>query len=265
MTKSPALCCWLLLAASALGAEPLLIAHRGLALYAPENTMPAFAACVELGLGFELDIYSSRDERLVVIHSANLDSTTTGPARPVHDFSLAELKRFDAGVRFSPSFRGTTIPTLEEVLAMVQNRRHGPTLIALNVKQITREGERQLVAMVAQHGLLEESFAFDQDEACSRRLKALNPAFRIGQNVSRKDLGRRIAADDLDVFLLTFVPADEEMSALRQRKKTVLYNFSGVTAARRNPAVWDRVREAGVDGMLTDFALDCRLHWRGAP
>ena len=241
----------------------MLVAHRGLLRHAPENTMPAFAACVELSLGFELDVYSSRDDQLVVIHNGNLQGTTNGPNRSVREFTVAELKRFDAGSWFHPAFKGVTIPTFEEVLTMVSRVRRGPTMIALNVKQITPEGERQLVSLVAKHGLLGESFAFDQDDACSRRLKALNRAFRIGQNVGRKDLDRRLAADDLDVMLVTFVPTPAEMTLLHQKKKAVLFNFSGPGPGRCNGAIWDQVRAVGCDGMLTDFPLECRLHWRG--
>lgn len=257
------LCLGLAVAVSSTGAgEPMLVAHRGLMRHAPENTLPAFAACVELGIGFELDVYSSRDDQLVVIHNARLGSTTNGPDRSVREFTVAELKKFDAGSWFHPSFHGVTIPTLDEVLAMVGQRRRGPTMIALNVKGITPAGERQLVSLVEKHGLLGESFAFDQDDACSRRLKSFNPAFRIGQNVSRQNLGKHLAADDLDVFLLTTLPTAEEMALLRSKKKQALFNFSGPGPAQRNPATWQRIKESGVDGLLTDFPLECRLHWR---
>lgn len=244
------------------GAEPILIGHRGLLRHAPENTMPAFAACVELSFGFELDVYSSRDNQLVIIHKANLDSTTDGPNRSICEFTVAELKRFDAGSWFHPDFKGVTIPTLEEVLAMVRKQKRGQTMLALNVKQITPEGEQQLVALITKYGLLNESFAFDQDDTCSKRLKSHNLSFRIGQNVSRQDIGKRLVADDLDVFLLTFIPTPEEMSQLRQKKKVVIFNFSGPSPNYRNPATWDKVRDAGFDGLMTDFPLECRLHWR---
>jgi glycerophosphoryl diester phosphodiesterase len=250
------------LIAPSLGGEPVLIAHRGLQRYAPENTMPALAACVELSLGFELDVYSSRDDQLVVIHDGSLRRTTNGPDRSVREFTVAELKRFDAGSWFHPAFKGLTIPTLDEVLTMVSRAKRGTTSIALDIKQITPEGERQLVSLVAKHGLLSESFAFDQSNACSRRLKAQNQAFRIAQNVGRKDLNERLAADDLDVLLLTFVPTPAEMSLLHQKKKVALFNFAGPGTARCNPAIWDQVKAVGCDGMLTDFPLECRLHWR---
>lgn len=224
--------------------------------------MPAFAACVELSIGFELDVYSSRDDQLVVIHNATPKATANGPDRPVRELTVAELKQLDAGSWFHPSFRGVTIPTLEETLAMVAQRKRGPTILALNVKQVTLEGERQLVSLVAKYGLVAESFAFDQSDACSRRLKQLDPAFRIGQNVGRQSLDSRLAADDLDVFLLTFLPTAEEMARIHGKKKQAIFNFSGPGPTRRHPATWDRIRQAGLDGLLTDFPLECRLHWR---
>ena len=95
---------WSVIAGVGLGGEPMLVGHRGLLRHAPENTMPAFATCVELGIGFELDLYSTRDDQLVVIHDGNLHRTTNGPDRSVREFTVAELKAFDAGSWFHPSF-----------------------------------------------------------------------------------------------------------------------------------------------------------------
>lgn len=35
---------------------PSVVAHRGLLLHAPENTLANFRACLELRLGFEFDV-----------------------------------------------------------------------------------------------------------------------------------------------------------------------------------------------------------------
>ena len=46
--------------------DPILIAHRGLLRHAPENTLPTFAACLALGIGFELDIRTTKDGQATV-------------------------------------------------------------------------------------------------------------------------------------------------------------------------------------------------------
>ena len=244
------------------GAEPIPIGHRGLLRHAPENTLPAFAACVQLRLGFELDVRTTKDGHLVVLHDESIGRTTDGSDRSISELTLAEARKLDAGSWFDPAFVGVGIPTLREVLTMVKEQKGGPTILALNVKQLTSQGERKLVELVAEAGLLEESFAFDQSDVMSRRLKQQDRRFRIGQNVGRRDLDARLAEGLLDVFLLTFVPTAEEVARLHDRGKQVLFNFGGPGEARRNPETWQRVRAAGIDGMLTDFPLECREVWR---
>src|SRR5712691_3977234 len=57
----------------------MVIAHRGASSYAPENTIAAFDLAIRMGVGhLELDVHSTTDERVVVIHDDTLDRTTTG-------------------------------------------------------------------------------------------------------------------------------------------------------------------------------------------
>jgi glycerophosphoryl diester phosphodiesterase len=241
---------------------PIPVAHRGLLRHAPENTLPAFAVCLELGIGFELDIRTTKDGHLVVLHDDNVQRTTDGPSRSVRDMTLREVKQLDAGSWFGRAFAGVRIPTLEETLSLVAKRKRDRTIIALNVKHVTRDGEARLVSLVKMHKLLRESFAFDQSDEISRRLKKLNPAFRIGQNVNRQSIGARLEEGLLDCFLLTATPTAEEVSLLRRHGKQVLFNYAGAGEARRNRETWKRAAAAGIDGLLTDYPLECRSTWR---
>ncbi len=243
-------------------ADPILIAHRGMMWHAPENTLPAFSTCLELGMGFELDIRTTKDGHLVVLHDDSVERTTNGPSQSIRDMALNDVRQLDAGAWFDPAFANLRVPTLEETLALVKNRKRGPTIIALNVKQITPDGEAELVWLVEKYGLLKESFAFDQSAEISRRLKKQNPKIRIGQNVNRKNLNHRLQEDFLDVFLLTFAPSPEEVQLLHEHGKQVLFNYAGPGDSRRNPETWRQVQAAQIDGMLTDYPLECRAFWR---
>ena len=94
--------------------QPLVVAHRGLLLDAPENTLANIRACLALRVGFELDVQRSADAQLVCIHDDTVDRTTDGSGR-VGDMTLEQLKLLDAGRWFAPKFRGERIPTLDEV------------------------------------------------------------------------------------------------------------------------------------------------------
>jgi glycerophosphoryl diester phosphodiesterase len=112
-----------------------VFAHRGGALLAPENTMPAIDNGLALGAdGLEIDVQLSADGIPVVIHDRTLDRTTdrTGP---VQALSVAELAHVDAGFHFRRNgtfpFRGQQIgiPTLDAVLA-----RHPDARVIIEMK-----------------------------------------------------------------------------------------------------------------------------------
>ena len=95
---------------------PWVIAHRGASAVAPENTMAAFRRAVALGADcIETDLHLSRDCRLVILHDATLNRTTSGNG-PVKNHTLAELRALDAGRWFSEEFAGERLPTIEELL-----------------------------------------------------------------------------------------------------------------------------------------------------
>jgi glycerophosphoryl diester phosphodiesterase len=95
----------------------IIIGHRGAPVDEPENTLGSFRRALAVGVAaVELDIQLTKDGRLIVIHDETLDRTTNGRG-PVRDFTLAELKRLDAG-------RGEPVPTLEEVFDLVQGQAH---------------------------------------------------------------------------------------------------------------------------------------------
>jgi glycerophosphoryl diester phosphodiesterase len=108
------------------GLRPTLhISHRGGAQLAPENTVAAFRQAVEHWRTdiLELDVHGTRDGGLVVSHDGTLERCTDGEG-PIAAHTLSQLRRFDAGYRFSLDggrtfpFRGQglRLPSLEEVL-----------------------------------------------------------------------------------------------------------------------------------------------------
>ncbi|MGV8025216.1 MAG: glycerophosphodiester phosphodiesterase [Anaerolineaceae bacterium] len=118
-------------------AKPVVFAHRGANKYAPENTLASFRKALELGAqALELDITLSKDGAVVVIHDDTVDRTTNGKGA-VADLNLAEIKKLDAGAWFSKDFAGEAIPTLEEVLALVQDK----ALINIEIKNAGKRNE----------------------------------------------------------------------------------------------------------------------------
>jgi glycerophosphoryl diester phosphodiesterase len=79
------------------GPKPRVIAHRGLALDAPENTLAAFQAASLVGADIlETDVHLSKDGQVVLAHDPDL-RRLTGRAGMVSDYTAAQLADIDLG------------------------------------------------------------------------------------------------------------------------------------------------------------------------
>jgi glycerophosphoryl diester phosphodiesterase len=124
-------------------ARARVIAHRGFSGAAPENTVAAVRAAIDIEADMvEIDVTLSADDHVVVIHDETVDRTTDGTGE-VSRFTLAEVQRLDAGSWFDPIFAGEVVPTLDEVLVEVEG------LILLNVEIKSEAVTRGVVGRVA--------------------------------------------------------------------------------------------------------------------
>ena len=134
--------------------KPLFFAHRGGSLLAPENTITAFEQGVAFGAdALELDIQTTSDGELVVIHDPTVDRTTNGTG-PVASYTLEKLHSLDAGYRLSLDggstypFRGqgNTIPTLRQVFERFPQMR-----INIDLKESTPAREQRLWELIREY------------------------------------------------------------------------------------------------------------------
>ncbi|WP_432512474.1 glycerophosphodiester phosphodiesterase family protein [Kineococcus sp. SYSU DK001] len=99
---------------------PIAMAHRGFsatdALRGLENTLPAFAAAVDLGYTYlETDVRATADGRLLAFHDEHLDRVTDGRG-PLAQRSYAQVRRLRLAGR-------EPVPTLEDVLGSFPRAR----------------------------------------------------------------------------------------------------------------------------------------------
>jgi glycerophosphoryl diester phosphodiesterase len=154
------------------GSKPWVIAHRGASAYAPENTIPAFQLAADQGATFvEFDLQQTKDGQLVCLHDNSLERTTDveqvfpDRARAVAaggretrrwmlpDFTLAEIKRLDAGAWFDAKYRGTRIPTFAETIDALRGR--SGLFIELKTPELYEGIERRILAELKAKGLAE--------------------------------------------------------------------------------------------------------------
>jgi len=109
------------------------VAHQGASAEAPGNTLAAVQEAIAKRANFVgIDVRRTRDNRLVVLHDNHLRRTTNVervfPRRaswPISRFTLAQVRRLDAGSWKSPGYAGERIPTLRRVLRELRPSRTG--------------------------------------------------------------------------------------------------------------------------------------------
>jgi glycerophosphoryl diester phosphodiesterase len=130
-----------------------LEAHRGGRALLPENTLPAFANALTMGVDtLELDVGVTADGEVVVSHERGLNpdlargangAYVTPPGTPFVKLGFADVRTYDVGqirpdsayAKQFPDQRavpGTRIPTLKELFALV--RKSGNERVRFNIE-----------------------------------------------------------------------------------------------------------------------------------
>jgi len=220
--------------------KPLLIAHRGASGYAPEHTLAGYQLAIEQGADFvEQDLQLTKDGVLICLHDPDLERTTnvtevfpdratvrdpleTGtPKRSWYtiDFTLAEIKRLDAGSWFNranpfaanPAYVGQRVPTMEETIKLV-GKRAG---LCIELKHFTFykslgfDAAEKLAAILKTHGFdqpaqRERIFIQSFYKEALLRMRELAPGFARIQLLPMETAGR-----EKDSALVTSALASE--------------------------------------------------------
>jgi glycerophosphoryl diester phosphodiesterase len=226
----------------------LLIAHRGASGHAPENTLAAFRKAVALGASFiETDLQLTRDSRLVAMHDATVNRTTNGQGA-VHDLTLADLRKLDAGSWFGSEFAGERIPVLEEILEFAKKN---DAVFYLELKAGgSWGGEHALVGALRESGEIARTVVISFDAGILAAARQIEPTLMTGllyegQIADPLDKAVEIGARQLAVRgdLVTPWLLGE---ARRRDLQVVCWTVN-------QPAHMRLLIAAGVDGIMSDY------------
>jgi glycerophosphoryl diester phosphodiesterase len=239
--------------------RPYIIAHRGISGKMPENTLAAFSrACETPGISMiELDVRLSRDEEVIVLHDRTLQRTSTGNGA-ARQYTTTEIKAFDAGSWFNRSFSDERIPTLEQVLALVNKRRWINIELKSDFFFPEPPGllEHRVLETVKRLGYRDHVLFSSFNHRMVGTMKRLDEGAKTGvlYNIYRdygrmpSKLARRVGAD---VFVCAKHELTQRMMEDAQRSGVAVYVYT-----LNSTAVVSKMIEMGVDGILSDIADD---------
>lgn len=242
------------------GGRAATYAHRGSSGMAPENTAAAFELAIAEDADYvETDVQLSADGELVIIHDVTLTRTTDARLAfadrapwKVHDFTLAELRKLDAGGWYDDAFTGQRVLTFDELLDVLGGR------VGLNLELKSPDLNAGLAAAVAAR--------------LRRRPEWIRPSAPLIVGSFDEQAVRDFHAHlpDVPVSLITYdVPTGEELTELagwvfsvnpdvrrlgpEDAARVVEAGVALVPWTVDSPQLWRWALDLGVDGMITNY------------
>ena len=227
-------------------------AHRGRAGDDPENSIASMAAVLTQAPAImEVDVRSTKDGALVLLHDKTLDRETTCEG-PLEDVTLAEFKqcRLRDGQRRETDLQPDT---LSEALAWARGR----TVLQLDVKE-ARDFD-DVVAAVRSAGARQRVIIITYTGGATERVARLDREILISTPIdSQRDLDRLISAgvdpQRLIAWTGTRPPSNRVLNDMDEAGVPAI---NGVLGDRNEPVNAGRhqtLEERGVDIFATDRA-----------
>ncbi|MDU8944289.1 glycerophosphodiester phosphodiesterase family protein [Ovoidimarina sediminis] len=159
-------------------AQAEVIAHRGAAALAPENTMASVLRAIEDGADWiEIDVQESADGEVIVAHDSDFMKSSGVPTK-VWNATAADLAEIDVGSWFDPAYSGERVPRLADVLAAAKDR--AGVVIELKYYGHDEDLERRVAAIVEEAGMSDQISTMSLKFPAVQKMRALRPEWRTG-------------------------------------------------------------------------------------
>jgi glycerophosphoryl diester phosphodiesterase len=230
---------------------PHIFAHRGGTRWAPENTLAAFSKAIKAGCyGIELDVQRCKSGEIIVLHDPTLNRTTDGTGL-LKDKTFEEVRGLSAGKWFSAEFAAEKLPTLDEVLNLVD----GKLVVNVEIKN-TPIGypniENDILRILKPYKYPDKIVISSLDHELLFRLHEMNCPYQLALLsdcilVDVKNYAAKVGAHAWNPRFWTF--RKDNLDSTHQAGLEVnIWTVNG-------PDNWREVIAMGVDGIITDDPL----------
>lgn len=224
--------------------------HRGASGYRPENTMEAFELAIKQGAdGIELDVHTSADGQLIVIHDETVDRVTDGTGL-VGEKTLKELKDLKVSTPAEPEgiYR---IPTLQEVLDLM---RTTDMMVNIELKNSIcfYPGMEEKVLKAVKEAKMEEQLIYSSFNHYSLlQLKQLDQNVQTGILFSDGWVNPAMYAKNLGINAVH--PAVYHLKYPQFREEVKRAGLKTHVWTADKPEHIQLVKEAGAEAVITDY------------
>jgi len=225
-----------------------VIAHRGDHTIVPENTLAAYRHAIAAGVDYvEVDLRTTMDGRLMVMHDETVDRTTNGKGR-VRDLTYKQIRALKVTDKKNPGNAIHQVPTLEEVLNVCKGRIN----IYLDFKDAN---VRKVYDLLKRTGMLHHVAVYLNAESHYVDWKAVDPRVPLISSVpgDKKDSTHmRKFLEAYQVSVIDGSPGDYDEAMLAVIRSCHVKVWLDVQNKDERPEYWMPILKTGVDGMQSD-------------
>lgn len=238
-----------LMSESIFGEKILNFAHRGYTARAPENSVAAFEAALDLGVdGIELDVRTCKSGEVIVFHDPTLQRLTNGRGF-VKAKTLSEVKSLH--LLSDHELPPQRIPTLQEVIELVKGR----ALLNVEIKTrgLPKDGiEEKVLAILRQYNIEYETLISSFNPLVIRRLRKLDPELVTGFLVDGSFSVRRSEIPLSRIAGAKAIHLEQSLAKKTVLEKLQKLGFYCVVWGVNDPRQMQRLVDLRVHGIITD-------------
>lgn len=222
----------------------VVIAHRGNHRSVPENTLAAYKKAIQAGADYvEMDLRTTKDSMLVLMHNETVDQTTDGRGK-ISNLTYKEVRGLKIKNLNTHSREVYRVPNFGQVLKLCKNKIN----IYLDFKEADVGHTAQ---MIRKEGMEKQVIVYVNQEGQYRQWKEIAPHLPIITSIPQK-----LSQEQLDSFLVQ-KPVQvvdnayhaETVQLLQKKGVTV---WIDVEFPDEGPEIWENALQLGVNGIQTD-------------
>ena len=159
--------------------RPLVCAHRGDNVNAPENTMPAFELAASENLKWiELDVHQTSDGVIVCNHDSSI-KRVTGRNLAIHDVTYEDLTKIELGPWMPGEYEHVHICTLREALELAKENDMN-VQVELKGHPADKNFEENVINVINETGMHDNVMIIAQDASRLMRVMEIDPTITKG-------------------------------------------------------------------------------------
>lgn len=219
----------------------IVIAHRGSHLVKPENSIAAIEDAIELGADYvEIDLRTTSDGHLVLLHNETVDHTTNGKGR-IQDLSLEEVEKFTVNAKDGKLYRLTRFM---DALKTCKSR--------INIYLDFKEADVvKVYDEIKAAGMEKQILVYINKAEQYKSWRSVAPQMPLMSSLPKVKTDEELHSF-LEKMPLEAIDNIPDETLLKVMRENGLWVFLDVQMADENPVKWKAAMDKGVQGVQTD-------------